>query len=188
MQSFLCSTLIWLSNRSFPESPILWAGLYARTITPPYETGPMQKRFSIIKTLIAATASILLMAPDAMAAPGDKFVDIRSDEHIHDRLLAVAVGYRIQKECPEIAPRWFRLWQEKSRLERYAISAGYSADTVSDYIASREEKNRMNDIADAWISSQPEKGQDLCALGHAQIDSNTYLGSLMRTRVKSPAK
>lgn len=113
------------------------------------------------------------------------FPQLRNDQHIQSRLLAASIGYEIQKACPAISPKWFKVLREKLALEAYARKAGFSRKTVKAYLGSADEQERMRRLVDGYLEQagvDPASSESYCALGRSEISRKTFIGSLLKEK------
>lgn len=109
-------------------------------------------------------------------------VPLRENAYINDRLFAARVADRIRKTCPTISARLFYAYGEMKKLERYALDQGYGRDEIKAYIKNRAEKQRLYATAEAYLAAHGAVVGDtagFCALGRAEIEKKSLIGSLL---------
>ncbi len=137
----------------------------------------------ILKTLktMAATLVLVALANAAMAAVD--YSKLREDRRVQSELLAASMAYLIDKNCDSIRPRKLTVLRYALSLKRYAKSLGYTGDEVDAYVNDREEKARFREMAEARLiekGADPDNAESYCALGRAEIEKGTYLGSMLK--------
>ena len=132
------------------------------------------KRYLILGFLVVATsASAAVLRP------------LEDDPRIQREFLASAVGDAIRKNCPTISARMFRVFLAANRLEKYAISLGYTKDDIEDMINSKEAKARLDEMRDAYLAENGATVSDkdsYCQLGRREIENKSLTGWLLRAR------
>lgn len=129
------------------------------------------------KTLITASVALMIGAPLA-AKP-----NLRDVSAIDDALLAVGLADEIRKSCPDISPRYFKALSFVNGLRDKARDMGYSDVEIDAYRKSPSEKARLRAESTAYLAANgvvPEQPDTYCALGRAEIEKSSQIGSLLR--------
>ncbi|MBD3663562.1 DUF5333 domain-containing protein [Sulfitobacter sp. TSTF-M16] len=133
-----------------------------------------------MRTMIAALLGISLLAGTAAAKP-----PLREVAEIDDALLDLGIADRIRKECPEISARLFKAVSYVRGLEKQAKAMGYSDAEIEAYTDSDVEKDRMKARGAAFFKARgvdTSDPQSYCALGNAEIQKGSRIGSLLRAK------
>ena len=133
-----------------------------------------------MKILVAALLGATMLATPVMAKP-----PLREVAAIDDALFDLGIADLIRKNCPTIAPRMFRAIGYVRDLERQAVAMGYSKSEIEAYTDSDAEKNRLRGKAAAFFRARgvdTSDPQSYCALGIAEIQKASRIGSLLRAK------
>jgi len=133
-----------------------------------------------MKYLIIAAAGLGLMGAPAVAKP-----PLRQVAQIDDALLDLGIADRIRKECPDINARLFRAVIFVRGLEKKARSMGYSEAEIENYTDSDTEKARLRAKGAAFFAAKgvdTSDPQSYCALGNAEIQKGSRIGSLLKAK------
>ncbi|MBA97987.1 MAG: DUF5333 domain-containing protein [Sulfitobacter sp.] len=129
--------------------------------------------------LIAVTSVALLAGPVAAKPP------LHEVAAVDDALLDLGIADRIRNECPDISARMFRALGYLNNVKQTAKSLGYSDAEIDAYRKSDSNKARMKARGAAYLqangvdTSDPES---YCALGRAEIQKSSRIGSLLRAK------
>lgn len=137
------------------------------------DTGMTRKHVAII-------LSVALTLPAATAQAG-----LRDEKAINDGLILIEAGYQIQKHCDRIAARLLRAYNYGRGLERAARDKGYSDKEIRAFVEDKAEKERVNSAAMAYLLSKgldPDSPQSYCTVGQHEIDRNSQIGVLLRSK------
>lgn len=103
-----------------------------------------------------------------------------SDEsYVTDRLVAARVADVISKDCEAIDARMFRALRQAYALRDWALNKGYTEDEIKAFLDSKADKERIYGLASRYIDSRLPEDGSLCSLGREEINSNSFIGSLM---------
>lgn len=133
-----------------------------------------------MKHLCAALMALCLTATTVTAKP-----PLREVSEIDDGLLYVALADVIRKNCPNISARMIKAVRYVTALENKARSLGYSKEEIKAYTGSDAEKNRMRAKANMFLQAngvEKTKPETFCALGLAEIEKASRIGSLLRAK------
>lgn len=134
-----------------------------------------------VKTLAcAATALSLTVGPSLAVASG-----LREHKQINDGLLIIAIGDKIQDNCPSIEPRMVKAYFFAKGLEKMAKDDGYSDAQIEEFVEDRGEKNRVKGMADTYLAQRGVVAGDphsYCTAGKAEIENNSQVGVLLRMK------
>lgn len=129
--------------------------------------------------LIAALTLSVMAAPVAAKPP------LRDVAKIDNALLDLGIADRIRKNCPSISARVFRAVSYVRNLEKQAQAMGYSKAEIEAYTDSDTEKARMKAKGAAFFRSRgvdTSDPQSYCALGMAEIQKGSRIGSLLKAK------
>lgn len=139
-----------------------------------------------VNTLIRAATALalgLLLVTSATAAGAKP--PLREVPEIDDNMLWVALAIEISDKCGEIAPRTLKGLAYLNGLKNKAQAMGYTPQEIRAYVKSDTEKARMRKRGEAYVRARgldPKETEDLCALGHAEIERGSLIGRLLRAR------
>ena len=107
---------------------------------------------------------------------------LREVAAIDDGVFAVAVADRIRKRCPEISARMLTAFRFMRALERRALEMGYTEAEIEAYLDSDAEKTRLKARGAAYLAENgvTEDPATYCALGRAEIEKSSRIGTLLR--------
>lgn len=129
--------------------------------------------------LITAIGVSLMAAPVAAKPP------LRDVTRIDNALLDLGIADRIRKNCPSISARLLKAVGYARGLEKEARALGYSKAEIEAYTDSDTEKTRMKARGAAFFKSKgvdTSDPQSYCALGMAEIQKGSRIGSLLRAK------
>ena len=129
---------------------------------------------------LGAALSISLIATSAVAQP-----PLREVAKIDNALLDLGIADRIRKNCPSISARLIRAVKYVRGLEKKAKGMGYSDAQIEAYTDSDSEKARMRARGAAFFAAKgvdTSDPQSYCALGNAEIQKGSRIGSLLRAK------
>lgn len=131
------------------------------------------------KVMIALISLGMLATPVAAKPP------LRDVAAVDDALLDLGLADRIRKECPDISARMFRAIGYLNDIQNTAKSLGYSDAEIDAYRKSDAEKARMKSRGAAYLKANgvdTSDPQSYCALGRAEIQKSSRIGSLLRAK------
>ena len=131
------------------------------------------------KVMIALISLGMLASPVAAKPP------LRDVAAVDDALLDLGLADRIRKECPDISARMFRAIGYLNDIQNTAKSLGYSDAEIDAYRKSDAEKARMKKRGAAYLKANgvdTSDPQSYCALGRAEIQKSSRIGSLLRAK------
>lgn len=132
------------------------------------------------QALKALTA--VAIALTALAAPAAALEPLAQEKYINDRLIAARIADRVRKTCPSIDGRVFYAFGEARKLQSYARKKGYSDAQIDAFLDDKQEKKRIYAVAEDYLTRNGAKKGDaesFCAIGRAEIEKNTIIGSLL---------
>ncbi|MGB3247053.1 MAG: DUF5333 domain-containing protein [Sulfitobacter sp.] len=133
-----------------------------------------------MRTLMIALLGLSLIAGPVTAKPA-----LRDVAEIDNALLDLGIADRIRKECPTIKARLFKAVTYVRNLEKSAKAKGYSDAEIEAYTDSDAEKARMRAKGAAFFKAKgvdTSDPQSYCALGHAEIQKGSRIGSLLKAK------
>ena len=133
-----------------------------------------------LKALVGAVV-LVVMAGAALAATD--YTKMREDRRVQSELLAASMAYLIDDECSSIRLRRFKVLTYALSLSSYAKSLGYSGKEVEAYVNDKDEQARFREMAKARLiekGADPRDVESYCAVGRAEIEKGTYLGSMLK--------
>ncbi|MDW4496889.1 DUF5333 domain-containing protein [Sulfitobacter sp. D35] len=131
-----------------------------------------------MRALMMTMVALSLAATPLAAKP-----HLRDVAEIDDGLLWIGIANEIRKTCPDISARMVRAYSRIKGLESRALQLGYTEGEIQAYVRSDAEKERMKKRGYSWLKSKGVAVGDVqgyCALGKAEIDRNSSIGSLLR--------
>ena len=134
---------------------------------------------SVVSKIATLSLTGLLLAAPAFAAE-----PINQNKQINNTLLQGFIGDQIADNCPTIEARTLRALGELNKLKNYALSQGYTTSEIRAFVTDKKEKARGKAEAAAWLKSKgavPGKPDAYCAVGEAEIASNSLIGYLLRS-------
>ena len=129
--------------------------------------------------MIAMTGLSLIAAPVAAKTP------LRDVPEIDNALLDLGIADRIRKECPSISARMIKAITYVRGLEKKAKGLGYSKAEIEAYTDSDTEKARMRARGADFFAAKgvdTSDPQSYCALGNAEIQKGSRIGSLLKAK------
>ena len=136
------------------------------------------KTSSVLKTL--ALAALLPATTAAADLP-----PLAQNERVLQEFLAVSIGDEIRQNCPSISARIFYVLGKARDLEQYAKSLGYTDDDIRTMRKDPDNKARLRAMRDEYLAENGVVAGDAesyCRLGRQEIDNQTLIGSLIRSR------
>ena len=133
-----------------------------------------------MRTLMIAALGVSLIAAPVAAKP-----PLRDVAKIDNALLDLGIADRIRKNCPNISARLFTAVSYVRNLEKQAKALGYSKAEIEAYTDSDAEKTRMKAKGAAFFQAKgvdTSDPQSYCALGMAEIQKGSRIGSLLRAK------
>ncbi|MRX50596.1 hypothetical protein GI374_09085 [Paracoccus sp. S-4012] len=125
-------------------------------------------------------ASLALAFGLGAAMPAVALEPLSEERYINDRLISARIADRIRRTCPSIDARLVYAWSEARALKRYAEQEGYSAAQIDAFLDSDADKARIYAIADDYLARNGATDQaGACALGRAEIERRSIIGSLL---------
>ena len=128
---------------------------------------------------------IVLMSAALLAGPVSAKQPLREVSSIDDALLDLGVADIIRKNCPNISARKIKAFNYMMALKAQANGMGYSDTEIRAYIKNDAEKDRMRARGAAFFQSKgvdTSSPQSYCALGRAEIQKSSRIGSLLRAK------
>lgn len=136
-----------------------------------------------MKTLFSMSLALTLLLG---AGPGVARADgLREHKEINDGLKTIAIADMIRKKCPSISARMITAYGYMRGLKQIANDEGYSDDEIEAFVTDKQEKARVEGAARDWLKSQGVKlsrPNSYCVAGRAEIDRNSQIGVLLRSR------
>jgi hypothetical protein len=125
-------------------------------------------------------ALALLLSISAAAVPAAALPPLGENAYVTERLIAARVADRIRKTCPDISARILYAFSEARALVAWAEDQGYSEDEIDLFLDDRREKRKIYAAAEDYLAvngAVDEAG--FCALGRAEIEKGSIIGSLI---------
>lgn len=133
------------------------------------------------KLPLAITFALMTVLGTGSAAAAQ--TPLKDVAEVRDGIIAVGMALELSDKCDSLRPRTLRGYAFLQSLQSRAAELGYSDTEIEAYINDRDEKRRLEGIARAQLAELGVvEGQEAtyCAVGRAQIDANTRVGSLLR--------
>lgn len=135
----------------------------------------------VLKSLaLGAVLAVSAATAQANAGPG-----LAAEKEINDGLLVIAVADKIRRECSDISARFLTARSYLGSLKDAAAGKGYTEAQINAYINDDAEKAKMRDRRNAYFKARGASNLDaasLCALGRAEIQKQSQIGLLLRTK------
>jgi len=134
----------------------------------------------MMRILIAALSAMSLFALPLHAQP-----PLREVAKIDNALLDLGIADVIRKNCPTISARALKAVFYVRSLQSEARAMGYSDAEIEAYTDSDAEKARMRKRGEAFFAARgvdTSDPQSYCALGQAEIEKSSRIGSLLRAK------
>ena len=131
--------------------------------------------------LTTAIAGLLASATMVQAMASE----LRYHQPINDGLTIVAIADILRKECDEIEPRMIRAYRFIKSLEYTAKSDGFSDEEIEAFVENKDERARVQGAARDYLYSKGvnlAEAQTYCTVGLAEIDRNSQIGALLRSK------
>lgn len=133
-----------------------------------------------MRTAMIALLCTSLAATSAVAKP-----HLRNVAEIDDALLDLGIANIIRKQCPSISARMLRAVSYVRNLEKRAKALGYTDAEIKAYTDSDAEKARMRKRGAKYFAAKgvdTSNPESYCALGRAEIEKSSRIGSLLKAR------
>lgn len=132
--------------------------------------------------------SLLVLAAGLLTAVGgaraDQFDTLRSDERLHNGLLAITIGRHIERTCPSIDRRNLAANAFLLGLANHAMGLGYSRAEVTAYVEDDAEQDRYIALARRYFAERGVAAEDdvdgTCRVGRDEIANGSPIGRLLR--------
>lgn len=134
---------------------------------------------------IKTTMTAALISALFVTTPAGAQVPLREVAKIDDALLDLGIADRIRKNCPTISARLIKAVTYVRGLEKQAKAMGYSDAQIKAYTDNDTEKARMRARGAAFFAKKgvdTSDPQSYCALGNAEIQKGSRIGSLLRAK------
>ena len=133
-----------------------------------------------MRKVMIALISFGILAIPAMAKPPLNHVAA-----IDDALFDLGIADLIRKNCPTIDARIFKAFNYVRKLESEAKALGYTSAEIEAYTDSDADKARLRAKAVEFFKAKgvdTSDPQSYCALGRAEIQKSSRIGSLLRAK------
>ena len=132
--------------------------------------------------------SMLVIATGLLTAAGsaraDRFDALRSDDRLHNGLLAITIGRHIERTCPSIERRSLAANAFLLGLASHAMGLGYSRAEVTAYVEDDAEQERYIALARRYFAERgvTDDGDTdgACRVGRDEIAAGSPIGRLLR--------
>lgn len=132
--------------------------------------------------------SLLVMATGLLTAVGsaraDQYDALRSDDRLHNGLLAITIGRHIERTCPSIDRRDLVANVFLLGLANHAMGLGYSRAEVTAYVEDDAEQARYIELARRYFAQRgvmsDEDTEGACRVGRDEIAAGSPIGRLLR--------
>ncbi|NKX44346.1 DUF5333 domain-containing protein [Roseicyclus persicicus] len=137
-------------------------------------------RIMAISVLVTATGLLTTLG----AARADQFETLRTDERLHNGLLAITIGRHIERTCPSIERRDLAANAFLLGLATHAMGLGYSRAEVTAYVEDDTEQDRYITLARRYFAERGVMTEDdvegACRVGRDEIAAGSPIGRLLR--------
>ncbi len=133
-----------------------------------------------MRIIFTTALSVAILASPVAAKP-----PLRDVPEIDDALLDLGIADIIRKQCPTISARMLKAIGYVRNLNNKALQMGYSEAEIEAYTDSDAEKDRMRARGAAFFKAKgvdTSDPQSYCALGNAEIQKGSRIGSLLRAK------
>ena len=133
-----------------------------------------------MRIILTTALSVAILASPVAAKP-----PLRDVPEIDDALLDLGIADIIRKQCPTISARMLKAIGYVRNLNNKALQMGYSEAEIEAYTDSDAEKDRMRARGAAFFKAKgvdTSDPQSYCALGNAEIQKGSRIGSLLRAK------
>ena len=133
-----------------------------------------------MRIILTTALSVAILASPVAAKP-----PLRDVPEIDDALLDLGIADIIRKQCPTISARMLKAIGYVRNLNNKALQMGYSEAEIEAYTDSDIEKDRMRARGAAFFKAKgvdTSDPQSYCALGNAEIQKGSRIGSLLRAK------
>lgn len=132
--------------------------------------------------------SMLVIATGLMTVAGsaraDQYARLRSDDRLHQGLLAVTIGRHIERTCPSIDRRSLAANAFLLGLASHAMGLGYTRAEVTAYVEDDAEQARYIALASQYFAERgvmsDEDAEGACRVGRDEIAAGSPIGRLLR--------
>lgn len=132
--------------------------------------------------------SILVIATGLLTAVGsaraDQYESLRTDDRLHNGLLAVTIGRHIERTCPDIERRSLAANAFLLGLANHAMGLGYSRAEVTAYVEDDTEQARYIALARQYFAERgvlsDADAEGACRVGRDEIATGSAIGRLLR--------
>lgn len=127
----------------------------------------------------------LILVSAIAASPVAAKQPLRNVAEIDDALLDLGIADKIRKNCPDISARMLRAISYVRKVEARAKALGYSDAEIEAYTDSDKEKARMRARGAKYFKAKgvdTSDPQSYCALGRAEIQKKSRIGSLLKAK------
>jgi len=135
--------------------------------------------------LVKSSALALMLVASAATAQASAEIGLSKEKDINAGLLVIAVADKIRRECSDISARLFDARSYLVSLKQKAAEKGYSDAEIDAYINNDAEKAKMRERRNAYFQAHGASNREpasLCALGRAEIQKQSQIGLLLRTK------
>jgi hypothetical protein len=135
--------------------------------------------------LVKSSALALMLVAGAASAQAAAQAGLSKEKDINAGLLVIAVADKIRRECTDISARLFDARSYLVSLKQKAAARGYSDAEIDAYINNDAEKAKMRERRNAYFEAHGASNRDpasLCDLGRAEIQKQSQIGLLLRTK------
>lgn len=128
---------------------------------------------------------IVLAATATLAHPVTAQPALRDVASIDNALFDLGVADIIRKQCPDVSARMVRALRYARNLQKQARALGYSDAQIDAYLDSDADKARLRRKAASYFKANgvdTSDPQSYCALGRAEIQKSSRIGSLLKAK------
>lgn len=133
--------------------------------------------------LLGAAALVAAGAAALATGTATDYTALRTDSRVQGELLGASMAYIIDEQCPSIRLRRFKLLTYALSLNSHAKGLGYSGREVETYVNDPDEQARFRAMALEVLLQKGAvqgDGESFCAIGRAEIEKGTYVGSILK--------
>ena len=136
----------------------------------------------LIATIAAGFGLILTVSATSADAVSN---GLRNHKEINNRIAVFGIADEIRKNCDTIEPRMVRAYVFGKATVDKAKADGYSDEEIEAFAENKEDRARLKAAVQKYLTSKGAKADDpqsYCAVGLAEIDRNSQIGALLRSK------
>jgi hypothetical protein len=132
-----------------------------------------------------APMKALLMVAFMMPSQGMAKQGLDKEVEINNGLITISMADTIRNACPDISARFVEAFIFLKSLESQALTLGYDASEIKEFINDADEKDRVLDLAQTGLTNigvLPDQPATYCTVGLAEIQAGSAIGKLLKAK------